>query len=366
MRRETTCMIVLAALLVALPKHVRPQGPTLVTLGTKTLHEPRGFELAKPLNAVIDASGRLYVADAFNQAVLHYDSSGRAERWLGRLITGSGDLAGLGGILGVDDRSIFVYDYAALDVIEIGLRDGRVLSRTPYSGRLVGGTLRNDTLWLALLDFERGLSMAYRSRDELGAGRPKIAPQHVPLAASYGSSSQLAGVFDLVHLASTPSTLVQVYSGTSELAIWEPGTQAVARARIPAWGRARVDSAMWRQLKENRVPFAELIAGVAPASFIHATRPDLIVVVHMGLVRASERTEATSLWVSLVSADGERTCGDTRITLAGGSQPAIAARGDTLFVVQRVTAATGAHTAVSRYRVSPTGCRWVRTEAPVE
>ena len=133
---------------------------------------------------------------------------------------------------------------------------------------------------------------------------------------------------------------------------------------LPVRYRRGIPPTLVEELRGRRFDARKLFGSVSGLYGLSRTPDGHFVAVHLDPTLHSGNRITGRLFVSLLSPDRSRACVDREISVSDVSQPLVALRGETLYVVeQHVEGESGSSTTVTTYRVTPEGCDWTPTRS---
>jgi hypothetical protein len=337
------------------------RGPRALIVDSYVLERNDPLSLARPLNAVIDEGGMLYISDAFHNVIFAYDSTGALQRHYGNSPSAAGELIALGGVLGVSESSVVTFDYLHHELWIFDRSSGLVIARVPYEGRLATGRVVGGDLWLGSYDLSTGRAIARWPIAGLQPATP-VQPDLVPVPSDYMHSQALSSIFDGVFLEPRFQHLVYTFGAVNELYIRADGGSADAvEIRIPAVRRKGVPYNVVSKFARRGTSFAEIFSAVSVTFGLERIDEHRAALVHFDQ-KIKDRLISARPFVSIVAFDTKQACVDGVVPVAPGIQPVVVLRADTVYVIEHTAAGNSAHTSVKKYRIADDECTWIGVE----
>lgn len=324
--------------------------PLLVPAGVISLEETDSAFIGQPQDLAVLADGRLAISDAFQRRVLLFGRDGRFERALGRPGRGPGELSAPTWLAAAADSLLFVVDgprVLGYDLRSGALRAERRLPRDPSMLAVHDGTLLagygHPPAPVAVLELE-------------AAGFRQIG--HLPALLQDPLVEQ---AFGTVAVAAAADRLATAFALADHVYLQRLDGTLLDSIRVPAARRRGVRSDLIARLTADPPDM-----GAGAAALYASSRPRELAWLPSGLLalvtvdwEVVNGRVVGDHYLSLVDPPRRRSCVDARVPAPRDPLPALAVRGDTLFVLeQRVTAGVRAVTRVRLYRILPEDCTW--------
>jgi hypothetical protein len=343
-------------------------GPALRQVAQVTLQEDSALYVARPGGLAVDAQGHFLLSDFFQKWIVEFDGLGRPVGRYGGPGLGPGEFNAIGETVLAVDSLIGAADYRSrtFHFFDRGSRrfvGSRRVNGTPSTGKVVDGTV-----WLTNFNTETRLGMSVwplsgERIDERSADLPPVEANLVPLPAEYLEAEPLRGTYPLAHAAPWADSALVGFAAARDLVLVRRDGAVLDSVRIPAVRRRGIPDGLVQELNRPRFDPRKLFASLSGLYGLSRTADGHFVAVHIDPELHGGNRITGRLFVSLLSPDRRRACVDREIPVSDVSQPIVAVRGDSVFVVeQHVKGEAGAATTVTAYRVSPEGCDWIPTD----
>lgn len=359
---------VAAAWIVAGPDAPAPAeagaGPSVERVRRVTLQESAELYVARPGGLAVDDRGHLLLTDFFQKWIVEFGPDGRFVARYGAPGSGPGEFTNIGETVLALDSLVGAQDYRArvFHFFRRGTGEyvgGRRIRGVASTGKVVGGAA-----WLANIDVESGLGMTRwpLAREEIGprsALLPPLEAHLAPIPAEYLASEPIRGTYPIAHAAPwTDSVLVGFAAGPQLLVIGPDGAVADS-VSLPALRRRGIPASLVEEMSGRRFDARRLLGRVSGLYGLSRTADGHVVAVHLDPTLHTGNRITGRLFVSLLAPARDRACVDREIPVSDVSQPLVALRGDSLYVVeQHVDGADASSTTVTLYHVDARGCAW--------
>lgn len=340
----------LTVLVLAIPSRLGAQSPRLAdSVYTVQLVESDTLYIGQPGGLVAPRSGDFYVGDRFASRVIRYAADGHPVSVLGRKGYGPGEFIAPQPLL-VRDTLLFVADNQQLRLQVIHAQSGAPKSNHLYSGVLYSAASTEMETWLALNDRPNRTSVARFDPGERLSGNLVAWPD------VYARSVRLAAIYDAVYLDAWSDSLVVAYQGTDDL-LFVAGDEEVGRVTVPA--RRRRGAAPGLASRLDTGPVAAAFSRLSAVFGVKRLTGGEVAVVHFDQTLMDDGfvNVVVDVFLSIVSADRTVVCSDHLVTSTRYTQPAIAFRGDSLFVLTQKVDDAAATTSLTAYRVLGDSCQ---------
>lgn len=344
-------------------------GPTIRELSRVTLQETAGVYVARPGGVAVDGQGRVLLTDYFQKWIVEFDRSGRFVARYGAPGQGPGEFNAIGETVLVTDSLVGAADYRnrAFHFFDRGSRryvGSRRLMRHAGTGKMVDGTA-----WLTSVNTQTRLGMSVwplsgERIDERSAELPPVEANLVPLPAEYVQSEPLRGTYALAHAAPWADSALVGFAAGPYLVVVDRAGAVRDSVAVPVARRRGIPEGIVQELSRSRsFDAAALFRRLSGLYGLSRTADGHFVIVHIDPELHGGNRITGRLFVSLLSPDRGRACVDREIPVSQVSQPLVALRGDSVYVVeQQMEGETGSATTLTAYRVTPDGCDWLSTE----
>ena len=326
-------------------------GPALVRLDSVELVESDTLFIGRPRDiAVNPADGTLFVSDGFANRVVRFDRAGRPLRSYGRAGTGPGEFVQVSKLF-VIDTLLLAGDIGRARLNLFRLDDGRYLRNFLRVGVLgTSGGAPAPGLLVGAQNIDRGTSLL------AWTGSGDSLRQFGPIPPDYFRSQPLAGIFNGVHPAAWADTVLVGFGASPDLWLLTPAGQVLQRIRVPAVRRKGVPDDMATRIE--RLPFPKMFSMSSVLFALRRLSSGEFAMVHFDQEIGDAGDIHARVFVSLLSRDRTRTCVDRDLPVAYDTQPHVAFRGDTLFVLEQSVQGERATTFLKTYRVDGSRCEW--------
>lgn len=334
--------------------------PVVMPLDSFFLRDGVGPGVSRPGNMYIDdVTGDLFVSDLFGYSVLQYSRSGEFMKDFLFYTDPSVGAGGFGGIVGVSDNLLFVYDYLEQTIKRATLSAGHTRPWRQYRGRVTSGVLSGDTLWLGMFDLETDVAIGVAPLEaggHLEVVDDTIRAELIPLPSSYRASSPLSSIFDLTFVAKWTDSLAVAFSGTSELLIVRVSDGTSRVWPIPARDRHGTPEDVLADFEGGRLRFDQFFESWSAVFGVHRLPSGEIAVIHFDQ-KITDRHISSTVYLSVINPRDGRACVDALVPTTQQSQPAVAFHHDTLVVVENVAlGGTGGGSLVRRFGIDTRRC----------
>lgn len=335
---------------VELPSVAAPQ--LADSLWSIRIAESDSLYIGRPSGLYVSPStGQFYVADGFAGRIVRLGRDGSPLSTIGRKGNGPGEFVMPRPLL-VTDTSMLVADNQQGRLQLVHPERGVYISTHLYSGVLYSAAQGAGEVWLGLND-----PSLRRSVTTFSPTTQVLSGTRLPWPNTYSESVRLAGMFDAVHVEAWADTVLVSYQGSDELVLLAAGGAVIDEITLPAVRRRGASEQLVSQLDDISIP--EVLATVSAGFGLHRLPGGEIAVVHLDQQPLDGFVEVrTDLFLSLLGAERSRACLDEPIISGEGSQPQMAFRGDSLFVLSQEVTGAEAATWITAYRIRPDSCEW--------
>lgn len=335
-------------------RDIAVSSPVLMPLDTFFLHDGASTGLSRPGNMSIDdATGDFFVSDLFGYSVLQYSRSGEFIKEFLFYTDPSVGAGGFGGIVGVSDSALFVYDYVEKIIKRTTLSAGHTRPWRPYRGRLTSGIFAGDTIWLGMFDLETDVAVGVVPLEVLD---DTIRAELIPLPTSYREYSSLSSIFDLTFVSKWTDSLAVAFSGTSELLIFRLSDGASRIWPVPVRDRHGTPEDRLGEFAGGGLTFDQFFESWSAVFGVHRLPSGEIAVIHFDQ-EITGRHISSTVYLSVMNPRDGRACVDALVPTTQQSQPAVAFHHDTLVVVENVALGeTGGGSLVRRFGIDMRPC----------
>jgi hypothetical protein len=351
---RATTMVPLAAAIVACDAgaghHTSRAGPELVQVLNIDLAEHDTLYIGRPRDLTIDpVDGTLHIVDSFSSRVLRYGRNGRPLMQYGRKGRGPGEFSQLTKVTALDSlllaadigsRRLSVFDKQTGEFIRDFSGIGIPGTAAGWQGRMWWGAQDLDSR-TSLLLWETGAD----SLRKLG-----------PIPEEYFRSQPLAGIYNGIHPTAWADTVLIGFAGSADVWLLHSDGRAIGRQRIPALRRRGVPPDAVQQLETMEFP--EMFRLLSVLFAVHRLPGGDFAMVHFDQEIGYSGDITADVYVSVLSADRSMVCVDRYLPVVQHSQPRVAFRGDTLFVLEQRVEGHRSTTSIRGLQVQTANCDW--------
>lgn len=342
-------------------------GPAVREVARITLQESADLYVARPGGLAVDRRGHFLLTDFFQKWIVEFDEGGRFVARFGAPGRGPGEFNAIGETVLALDSIVGAADYRSRVFHFFDRGSRRYVGSRRVNGVATTGKVVDGTVWLANLNTDTRLGMsvwplADERIGEASAQLPPVEANLVPLPAEYLRSEPLRGTYPLAHAAPWADSALVGFAAAPLLVVVGRNGAVLDSVSIPARRRRGIPEGIVREMNGPRFDVRKLFRSLSGLYGLSRTAGGHFVAVHLDPELHGGNRITGRLFVSLLSADRRRACVDREIPVSQVSQPIVALRGDTVYVLeQHVRGESGAATTVTTYRVTPEGCTWLPT-----
>lgn len=337
----------------AAPQSLRPIDSVRVLESDSSL-------IARVGAVALGGGGRTYLSDSRESHVLEIARDGRILRTFGRHGEGPGEFDVASSIDVSGDTLLTVMAFGQHRASFFDLRSGHFI-RSFYLTLNVGFAqdvhVVHGKLYVMVLEPDSGGGTVMVSFSPAGAriGAQGVVPpllQSHPLLR-FGFSDSAFAIVD--------GDVYATFELSQKLYHWKLGARSAEALAVPAQHRKGVRTSL----------FEELLRDPSLAPKIGDDRSIPMGLYAMGEARVvlltidgtfNHGTFVGRYYASVIDVPGKRACVDIPVDAPDDPTPRLAAAGDTLVVVQQAADRSGQWTtAIRRFRIDTSGCRWVST-----
>jgi hypothetical protein len=325
----------------------------LIEIDSISLAETDTLSLGKPIMLQLGSNREVYVADAFHDRVVKFNSQGTLVQTYARKGKQDGEIEQLFSFVLIADSILLVFDQKRHRANVFSVRDGKFLRALPYVGIARNGVTYGDSAYIGMFNPTNRTAVAMWRLDADSLSYAGYSPKE------YSQAPALAGIHSFVAVARSSRGILAGYSGVDSIvqysATWKPLEAGMVRASK----RADRPTDLVGFFKKRR-PISELIQAVSALDAIGVLESGSIAVLHMDLrlVAADNSMTGTPI-LGLLGENLKASCGERRMKIRSDSRPIGTFQGDTLaLLVRTVTPQGQSRSAVLRWIVSDSGCQW--------
>lgn len=327
------------------------QGARLVMLDSVRLGESDSSFIGSASGFAVDASGEIFVADAFSARVLEFTPQGRFVRAYGRKGSGPGELEKPIAIVLIGDSLIAVGNAGRNSPLLFDRRSGAWLSTGTVSGYVKSGQMVGDSLWLGVLSQKRGTSLA--------TWRMGADSMHYfgPVPDEYTASARLSSIMPHAPFAVRNDKAAVGFAGVNQILVMDGVSTVTDTINPPVARRRGVPANLVEEYaREQGVEYYTQLASILMQ--IGYMSDGKLLLIHHDVKHRGDLFSATG-YVSLVAADRLTACVDAVIALSPDAKPMTAIVGDRVASFEQAAGGGDAASWVKTYRVDESGCDWV-------
>ncbi len=346
---------------LGLPLSAQSTGPALILEDSVVLQETDEHFLGRPMEMFMGDDGSFFVIDAFAEAVLRFDQSGRHIRTYGKRGRGPGEFShvGIGGfaseVLGVADgnpprnQEIELFD----------LQSGEHVGRVGAAGLVTALAAHDGELWVGTIDPETWKSLAVKPLAALLEGSTSIAPDRLPVPKPYVVNELIMGMLGVVRLHVGEDDLLVGFSGSPFVLRVTRDGEVLDTIPLLAAERRGVpgeDSFIESMTLDEETAYEELFS--VASTLVNLSRSGgYVFTVHADGELHGQQV-STRMYVSSLKEDGTEQCPDTPIPASDVGRAISVLQGSSLFVLdQRIDdGPQRLQTVVRRFTVDPRDC----------
>jgi hypothetical protein len=340
--------------------------PVLVLTDTVQLAEPSSGPLGTLGDFVRLPNGGYLVSDPQTARVLEFDAQGNPVRSIGRKGSGPEEFRGVVSVAVDGDSVLYVLEPLLINVLDY--RTGALRKKTKLPAPFSSIAARNANVYFRGMDAAQFPTMSIWRNDSVRVG-PRLPASSELEAVKTAGAVENAKMMNTTHALAVLTPLqddtVAVLSEASENIVIATSEGVVAQIPVARTQRQGVR--------------ADVIAKIATDPEIYQRDPQLLYTPSIPTAVSrdaagnfhSVKTDLTflkdhfsaKLFLSVADPRRQRTCPDALIPGPEDPKPAVALRGDTLFVLSQEIEGTAARTVIRKYLIETKDCRWVEAAA---
>ena len=336
-------------------------GPALILEDSVVLRESADVFLGRPMEMFVGDDGSLFVIDAFAEAVLRFDPSGRHVRTYGRRGEGPGEFSHVGiggfasGVLGVADGHPPQQEIEFFD-----LRSGEHIGRAEASGFVTAMAAYNRKLWVGAIEPGSWKALAVRPLRALPGGSGTVAPDRVSVPKPYVVNELIMGMLGVMRLHVSEDDLLVGFAGSPFVLRATHDGEVLDTIPLLAVQRRGVpdeDNFIESMRLDDKTTHEELFRVVSV--LVSLSRSSGYVLTVHEESEFHDQQVSGRIYVSSLKEDGTEQCPDTLVPTSDVSQPVTAFQGSSLFVLDHRIDEDGVQrlqTVVRRFTVDPRDC----------
>jgi hypothetical protein len=285
---------------------------------------------------------------------------------------GPGEFQSIGGALLLHDSLVGNVDDRTRTIHFFGVRSGRYVGSRRTAGSIMSGRSVGGEAWLGSFDAAANLAMIVWPivADSLAGDPGRAEPlrsNRVPTPADYRKSDILRGVYGLMDAAPWRDSVLVGFGGSPYLYLLASQGPVLDSVVVPARRRRGIPRDFVSRLHAGQFDIRRVF-GMASGLFKVSRLPDGgFALVHLDSDIHEGNRITSRVFVSLLSPDRSRACVDREVRVSDVSQPVVAIRADTLYVLeQHLEGESSSSTTVTKYPLSSAGCDWLPTTRKVE
>lgn len=353
------CLLAVSAGL-GLPLSAQSTGPALILEDSVVLQETDEHFLGRPMEMFMGDDGSFFVIDAFAEAILRFDQSGRHIRTYGKRGRGPGEFShvGIGGfaseVLGVADGHPPQQEIEFFDV-----RSGEHLGRVESPGFVTALAEHKRKLWVGAIEAGSWKALAVKPLGRLPGGSGPIAPDRVPVPKPYVANELIMGMLGVVRLQIGEDDLLVGFAGSPFVLRASHDGEVLDTIPLLAAKRRGVpdeDTFIESMTMDEETTYEELFS--VASTLVNLSRSSgYVFTVHEDGELHGQQVSGR-IYVSSLREDGTGQCPDTLVPTSDVGPPGTAFQGSSLFVLdQRIDdGPQRLQTVVRRFTVDPHDC----------